>query len=128
MAGLLDPSEIAELWGLIDEGYATAQAFNRTPVVVTFVRIDEATSQPVVMDTVELIMLRFGLREGQTVNPFGGLTQTTADGDMRLWADGFIPDVGDLFTWQGFPCKVTKVYPPEQGVVQAEVSLQQVTP
>lgn len=128
MDQFLTDAQIAELHDLFDTGMRTVQAFNREPVVLTFERMNETSGEMVVVDTVEAISITFGLREGRSVNPFGGLTQDYADGDALFWADGFVPSVGDIADWQGFRIRVTKVFPPELGVVTVELDLQQVAP
>lgn len=126
MESFLSDSEIAELHQMMDNGNLTIQKFQRPQAVVDFQRMDETTGQmSTIEEDVQLIAIRFGLREGSG----GGqvITQDFADGDMDLWADGFIPEVGDMFMWGGHPAKVTKVYPEDQGTVTCEIAIQQVT-
>lgn len=127
MDGFLTEAEIAELHAMMDMGNRTVQAFQRPAPVVDFMRMSESGGAPtVVAADVALISITFGLREGQQTG-FAGVSQTYADGDIRMWATGFIPQVKDFFLWDGHPVYVTKVFPENQGTVTAEVSLQQVT-
>lgn len=128
MAGqsFLSTAEIAEIHAIMDDGNATIEAFQRPQATVDFRRMSGSTGTPTVVQAgVTLISITFGLREGARTS--GGVAQTYADGDIRLWADGFIPKIGDMFTWGGMPITVSKVFPEQQGTVTAEVSLQQVT-
>lgn len=125
MDGFLTEAEIAEIHALMDQGNRTVQMFQRPAPVVDFQRMVGGARTTVAND-VALISITFGLREGQQTG-FIGVTQTYADGDIRMWADGFVPQVKDFFLWDGKPVYVSKVFPENQGTVTAEVTLQQIT-
>jgi hypothetical protein len=121
--GFLGASQIAGLRQTIRQGLQTAADVFDTQV--QFRQINPANGRfEDVGPVVQLISISFGLREVRSTRGTP-VMQRSSDGDIKLWADGFIPQVGNRFSHEGSTVEVTAVYPPEFDHVVAEVKLSQ---
>lgn len=124
MPGFLSAAQIAGLRDIIVQGLQTASDMYDTAVQFEHVNPVTGKYAPYGPSQVELISIDFGLRE-VTATTGTPIQTRESDGDIKLWADGFIPEVGDRFSYNGKRVEVTAVYPAQFGFVIAEVELKQ---
>lgn len=122
----LSDAQIAQLHGLMRTGFNTVQAFQDPVPMVQFRRMSDVTGRfENVGSPVQLISITFGLREKSMTNQMVPLQDVRSDGDLKIWADDFVPEVGDRISLDDRTMQITAVYPVRFGVIRAEVRLSQ---
>lgn len=120
--GILKPTTITKLRGLIDRGYKTAQEFMDPEPVVRISREPAGGGPPVFQAEFTAILVKFGVRE-VTDTSLGPIVTKSSTGTLHHEATEFDLKVGDIVTYEGRASRVTATYPPAFGVVISELDL-----